>query len=63
MLFPFIDLQAQRKTIRDEIDTAVNRVLRHGAYILGPEVGQFESELATFEGVAHVAACANIRIW
>ena len=59
MLFPFIDLQAQRKTIRDEIDTAVNRVIRHGAYILGPEVGQFESDLAAFEGVSHVAACAN----
>lgn len=59
MLFPFIDLQAQRKTIRGEIDAAVNRVIRHGAYILGPEVGQFEAELAAFEGVAHVAACAN----
>jgi len=59
MLFPFIDLQAQRKTIRDEIDAAVNRVIRHGAYILGPEVAQFEGELAKFEGVSHVAACAN----
>jgi len=59
MLFPFIDLQAQRKTIRDEIDAAVNRVIRHGAYILGPEVTQFEGELAKFEGVSHVAACAN----
>lgn len=59
MKFPFIDLQAQRKTIRDEIDAAVNRVIRHGAYVLGPEVGQFESELAVFEDVAHVAACAN----
>ena len=59
MLFPFIDLQAQRKTIEGDIDRAVNRVIRHGAYILGPEVGQFESELAVFEGVAHVAACAN----
>ncbi len=59
MKFPFIDLQAQRKTIRDEIDMAVNKVVRHGAYILGPEVAQFESELAKFEGVAHVAACAN----
>jgi len=59
MKFPFIDLQAQRKTIRDEVEAAVKRVIRHGAYILGPEVGQFEGELAAFEGVAHVAACAN----
>ena len=59
MKFPFIDLQAQRKTIRDEIDAAVNRVIRHGAYILGPEVAQFEGELAAFENVGHVAACAN----
>jgi len=59
MLFPFIDLQAQRKTIRDAVDAAVMRVIRHGAYVLGPEVAQFEGELAKFEDVAHVAACAN----
>lgn len=59
MKLPFIDLQAQRQTIADEIETAVNRVIAHGAYILGPEVGQFEKELAAFEEVPAVLGCAN----
>lgn len=59
MRFPFIDLQAQRKRIAGEIDAAVSKVLRHGAYILGPEVGRFEEKLADFVGAKHAISCAN----
>ena len=56
---PFIDLDAQRARLRDEIDGAIARVLDHGQYILGPEVALFERELADFTGARHVISCAN----
>jgi len=59
MRFPFIDLQAQREVIADDVDAAVKRVLEHGQFILGPEVTQFEQQLAEFEGGGHVVSCAN----
>ena len=59
MRFPFIDLQAQRAIIADDIEAALKRVLEHGQYILGPEVTQFETQLAEFEGGGHTVSCAN----
>ena len=56
---PFIDLKAQQARLRDKIDAAIARVLDHGQYILGPEVGLFEEELARFTGAGHVVSCAN----
>ncbi len=55
----FIDLKAQQRRIRDKIDAAIGRVLDHGAYILGPEVRQFEAELAAFGGARLALSCAN----
>jgi len=59
MRFPFIDLQAQRAVIADNVEAALKRVMEHGQFILGPEVTQFEKELADFEGGGHVVSCAN----
>jgi dTDP-4-amino-4,6-dideoxygalactose transaminase len=56
---PFIDLKAQQAIIRDKIDAAIARVLDHGGYILGKEVGDFETQLAAFTGAEHVISCAN----
>ena len=56
---PFIDLKAQQARLRDRIDAAIARVLDHGQYILGPEVGLFEKELGAFTGAGHVVSCAN----
>ena len=56
---PFIDLAAQQTIIRDKIDAAIARVLDHGQYILGPEVSQFEADLAAFTGAKNVVSCAN----
>ena len=55
----FIDLKAQQKRIRSQIDAAIGRVLDHGAYILGPEVRQFEAELAAFGQSKLALSCAN----
>ena len=56
---PFIDLQAQRRRLGGRIDEAIGRVLAHGAFIMGPEVGELERQLAAFCGVRHAIACAS----
>jgi dTDP-4-amino-4,6-dideoxygalactose transaminase len=56
---PFIDLQAQRARISDQIDDAIGRVLDHGAFIMGPEVAEVERELAERTGAAHCLSCAS----
>jgi dTDP-4-amino-4,6-dideoxygalactose transaminase len=55
----FIDLGAQRRRLGRRIDEAILRVVDHGKYIMGPEVGIFEQELAAFCGAKHVLSCAN----
>lgn len=55
----FIDLGAQRERIRDKLTAAIDRVVNEGKYILGPEVAEFEKQLAGYVGVKHVVACAN----
>lgn len=59
MNIPFIDLIAQRKALSAEIDQALNTVLDHGRFIMGPEVGQLEKELSTFCGVSRCVTCAS----
>ena len=54
-----VDLREQHRRLQEEIESAVLRVLRSGAYVLGPEVAAFEEELAAYCGVAHAVACAS----
>jgi len=49
----FIDLAAQQQRILPQINKAINTVLTHGKYILGPEVAELETKLAEFVGVKH----------
>ena len=44
---------------RTAIDAAITRVLKGGLYVLGREVGAFETAFAEFVGVAHAVACAS----
>ncbi|WP_425417351.1 DegT/DnrJ/EryC1/StrS family aminotransferase [Oricola indica] len=55
----FIDLGAQRARIEDRIQAAIGNVVSSGAYILGPQVGEFERQLADYVGVKHVIGCAS----
>ena len=55
----FIDLQAQRARISDEINTAIQTVLEHGMFVMGPEVRAFEAQIAEFSGAKHALGCAN----
>jgi dTDP-4-amino-4,6-dideoxygalactose transaminase len=54
-----IDLERQQQYIRSDIDHAITRVLNHGKYILGPEVGELELRLSEITGVRHVIACGS----
>lgn len=59
MSMPFIDLAAQQRRIRDRIDTAIAAVLDSGAYVMGPQVRAFESQLAAFGQAQLALSCAN----
>ncbi|MCW8843308.1 MAG: DegT/DnrJ/EryC1/StrS family aminotransferase [Rhodobacteraceae bacterium] len=58
-MIPFVDLAAQQDRLRTEIDTGIARVLAHGKYILGPEVGELEERLADYCGARHCITVAN----
>src|SRR5438552_15908443 len=53
--YPLEDYRAHR----EDIQQAVQRVLKLGRYILGQEVAAFEQEFASFVGVAHSIGVAN----
>jgi dTDP-4-amino-4,6-dideoxygalactose transaminase len=55
----FVDLAAQQKHIRTRLENNIYKVLDHGKYIMGPEVGQLEEKLKAFVGVKHAIACAS----
>lgn len=55
----FIDLKAQRQHIGKAMDDAILAAVHEGNYILGPQVKQFEAELAKFCGAKHAIGCAN----
>ena len=59
MAIPFIDLGTQRERIGAKIESAVLKVIGHGAYIMGPEVKAFEADMAKFAGAKHALSCAN----
>lgn len=55
----FIDLGAQQVRLRAKINEAIQRVLDHGQYIMGPEVTTLERELANFCGALHAISCSS----
>ena len=58
-LFPFLDLQAQFASIRSEVTAAVERVLATQQFILGPDVQQFEREIAERLDCRYAFGCAS----
>ena len=56
---PMLDLAAQQARLGARLDAAIARVLAHGRYIEGPEVGELEAALAERARVAHAIGCAN----
>ncbi|MDQ3685421.1 MAG: DegT/DnrJ/EryC1/StrS family aminotransferase [Acidobacteriota bacterium] len=50
MNVPFVDLQAQYKQIKHDVDAAIARVIESAAFVLGPEVEAFEATFAEYVG-------------
>lgn len=55
----FIDLKAQYKNLKNEIDEHIKNVLDNGHYIMGEEVETLEKKLASYVGRKYCVSCAN----
>lgn len=55
----FIDLKTQQRAITPKLQERIHTVLRHGRYILGPEVQELEERLAEYVGVKHCIGVAS----
>ena len=56
---PFIDLNTQYTNHKSKFDEAILHVLKHGQYIMGPEVHRLEEQLADYLEVKHALACSS----
>lgn len=56
---PFVDLSAQYRAIKEEVDNAVQEVLSKCNFILGSQVEEFERSFADFVGVGYAVGVGN----
>lgn len=56
---PLVDLKAQYRGIKSEINDAIERVLERADFILGEELHLFESEFAYFCGTKYAIGCGS----
>ncbi len=56
---PLLDLSRQYKAIREDVLAAITRVCDSQGFILGPEVGALEREIAALTGAAGAVGCAS----
>ena len=54
MNIPFVDLQTQYQSLKEEADAAVLAVMKRGDFVLGGAVAEFERAFADYCGVRHV---------
>ncbi|MHC1705899.1 MAG: DegT/DnrJ/EryC1/StrS family aminotransferase [Bacteroidales bacterium] len=54
-----VDLKNQYQKIKHEIDAGIQEVIDSAAFINGPAVKNFQTELEHYLGVKHVIPCAN----
>lgn len=54
MNIPFLDLKAQYKNIKPEIDSAIKKVIDSQSFVLGYQLEAFESEFSKYLGVNYV---------
>jgi dTDP-4-amino-4,6-dideoxygalactose transaminase len=58
-MIPLVDLVKQQHRILPEIEKGITNVLRHGQYIMGPEIRALEEKLAEYTDVEHVVCCSS----
>lgn len=59
MKIPFVDLKAQYRSIKKEIDEAIEDVIENTAFIKGIHVSDFEKKFAEKYGVKHCIGVGN----
>src|SRR5690242_15977235 len=59
MKVPFVDLRAQYKSIKDDINHAICSVIDDTSFIGGKFVNAFEEQFAKAYGVKNVISCGN----
>jgi UDP-2-acetamido-2-deoxy-ribo-hexuluronate aminotransferase len=58
-LIPFADLRTPYLRQKTKIDSAIQGVLDHGQFIMGPEVAELESRLARMTGTEHCVTVSS----
>jgi dTDP-4-amino-4,6-dideoxygalactose transaminase len=58
-IVPFLDLGDLNEALRPQLDSAYQRVMDSGWYIMGPELEAFESEFASYCQVKHCIGVGN----
>ncbi len=53
MKIPLVDLKLQHALIADEVSAGLDQVMADTAFILGPQVAEFEAEFARFQEAPH----------
>lgn len=59
MKIPLIDLAGQYRSIKAEIDDAVQSVFDSGHFVLGPNVAALEKEIAAYTGTEFAVGVAS----
>lgn len=55
----FNDLSLQYQHMKSDMDRAIQKVLDHGHYIMGPEVKELEEKLADYAGTKYCLSCSS----
>ena len=59
MNIPFVDLKSQYRSIKQEIDLAIQTILDSTEFVQGKTVRQFEEHFAELQEVQHAIACSS----
>ena len=62
---PLVDVMAQYRVLKNEIDSKLRELFESGQFILGPFVEEFEKKVADYLGVPHaigVASCSDALV-
>ena len=58
-MIPMVDLKRQYRALKNEIDAAISGVLEQTQFILGPNVGKLEEEIAAYHELPYAVGVAN----
>lgn len=56
---PYVALSLRAKRVKEQLMTAIEKVIDHGIYILGPEVQDFEKRFASYCGTRFAVGVAD----